>query len=410
MNKTAIIIGGGAAGLMAAGRLTERGYAAIILEKNDKVARKVMITGKGRCNITSHLAIEDFFEQIPQNAKFLYSALYGFTNEDMIALLQRYGVATKVERGERVFPVSDKAVDVVDALRRYALEHNHTRIWQDEVVNLWIEEGELKGVVAKKNGKMAADAVLIATGGASYPRTGSTGDGYRLAQEAGHNIIPVRPSLVPLVTQENTKDLMGLSLRNVGICVKGSGGKEIYHDFGEMLFTHFGVSGPMILSASAHMREKMPYMLSIDLKPALDEEKLDERLLRDFKKYNNKHLINALDDLLPKKMIPYLVSRTKIEPHKPVNQLTAAERKTLVSTVKNLSFTIIDTRPIEEAIVTTGGVCVKEINPSTMASKKLPHLYFAGEVMDVDAYTGGFNLQIAFSTGYLAGDSMFCDT
>ncbi len=410
IGKRAIIVGAGAAGLLAAGRLGERGYSVLLLDKNDKAGRKIMITGKGRCNITSHLDISDFFPCIPQNAKFLYSALYSFTNEDIIHIMHRYGVATKVERGERVFPVSDRACDVVDALRRYALASPGVKFLQEEVDKLWIENGELKGVVGKRRGKMAADAVLIATGGSSYPRTGSTGDGYRLAQSVGHTIIPIRPSLVPLVTKEHTEEIMGLSLRNVGIVVRNAGGKIIDEDFGEMLFTHFGVSGPVILSASAHMRKAEKYFLEIDLKPALSEDKLDERLLRDFQKYTNKHFQNALDDLLPKKLIPYLVKQSGIDPHKPVHQLTAAERKTLLHLLKHLPFTIVGTRPVEEAIVTSGGVCVKEINPSTMESKKVPHLYFAGEVIDVDAYTGGFNLQIAFSTGHLAGDSMLADT
>jgi len=404
-SKIVLVVGAGAAGLMAAGRLSERGFYVRLVEKNNMVGKKLMITGKGRCNVTSHLDISDFFSQVPKNEKFLYSAFYSFTNLDMIELLKRYGIETKVERGERVFPVSDRAKDVVDALESYAVG-NRTVLLQDEIQSLCVENGMITGAIGKNGRKIDADAVIIATGGASYPRTGSTGDGYRLAESVGHTIVPIKPSLVPLVTGELTKDLMGLSLKNVAITLMDEKNKSVYEDFGEMLFTHFGVSGPIILSASAHMRTEAKYHLSIDLKPALSEEKLDERILRDFEKYHNKHFVNALSDLLPQKLIPYIIERTQIEEHKVVNQITQKERQTLVDTMKHLTFSIRGVRPIEEAIVTSGGVSVKEVNPSTMESKKVAGLYFAGEVLDVDAYTGGFNLQIAFSTGYLAADSI----
>ena len=403
-----VVIGAGAAGLMAAGRLAERGKQVILLEKNDILGKKLLITGKGRCNITNACDISDFFKNIPRNSKFLYSALYGFTNIDLTDLLELHGLSTKVERGERVFPVSDKSADVVAALKKYALKSN-VSIVKDAAERLIIEDGRFAGIKLQSGKTIPCAAAIVATGGKSYKLTGSTGDGYRLAKAAGHHIVPQTPSLVPLETKERwVADIMGLSLKNVGIKILDSSGKTVYSDFGEMLFTHFGVSGPVILSASAHMRDigKQDYTLAIDLKPALSESQLDARLMREIEAHSRKFFSNVLDELLPKKLIPIIIRRSGIDPQKQVDQISKAERAQLISALKLLTLHVKGFRPIEEAIVTSGGVDVKEINPSTMESKLVGGLYFAGEVIDVDAYTGGFNLQIAFSTGYLAGDSI----
>ena len=401
------VIGGGAAGLLAAGRLAERGKQVVLIEKNPMLGKKLRITGKGRCNVTNACDVEDMLKNVPVNASFLYSALYSFTNDNLVSLLQEHGVETKVERGGRVFPVSDHAKDVVEALKRYALKSN-VRLLKKEVSRLVIEDGAVCGVVYQDGGKLNCDRVIVATGGLSYPLTGSTGDGYRFARQAGHAITPPKPSLVPVVTRQKwVSELMGLSLKNVRLTVKDGAGKPVFTELGEMLFTHFGVSGPLVLSASSHMRgmEKNRYTLHIDLKPALAEKQLDERVRRDFAKNANKHLINALDALLPKALIPVVVRLSGVEAHKTVNQLSREERLRLVALLKDLPLDAAGFRPVDEAIVTSGGVCVKEINPSTMESKLVRGLYFAGEVIDVDAYTGGFNLQIAFSTGWLAGDN-----
>lgn len=401
------VIGGGAAGLLAAGRLAERGKQVVLIEKNPMLGKKLRITGKGRCNVTNACDVEDMLKNVPVNASFLYSALYSFTNDNLVSLLQEHGVETKVERGGRVFPVSDHAKDVVEALKRYALKSN-VRLLKKEVSRLVIEDGAVCGVVYQDGGKLNCDRVVVATGGLSYPLTGSTGDGYRFARQAGHAITPPKPSLVPVVTRQKwVSELMGLSLKNVRLTVKDGAGKPVFTELGEMLFTHFGVSGPLVLSASSHMRgmEKNRYTLHIDLKPALAEKQLDERVRRDFAKNTNKHLINALDALLPKALIPVIVRLSGVEAHKTVNQLSREERLRLVALLKDLPLDAAGFRPVDEAIVTSGGVCVKEINPSTMESKLVRGLYFAGEVIDVDAYTGGFNLQIAFSTGWLAGDN-----
>ena len=403
-----VVIGAGAAGLMAAGRLAERGKQVVLLEKNDILGKKLLITGKGRCNITNACDISDFFKNIPRNSKFLYSALYGLTNIDLTDLLEAHGLSTKVERGERVFPVSDRSADVVAALKRYALKSN-VRIVKDSAESLVTEGGRLIGVRLKSGKGISCAAAIVATGGRSYQLTGSTGDGYRLAKAAGHNIIPQTPSLVPLETKERwVADVMGLALKNVGIKIIDSSNKTVYSDFGEMLFTHFGVSGPVILSASAHMRDigKQSYKLEIDLKPALSEAQLDARLLREIEAHSRKYFSNALDELLPKKLIPIIVRYSKIDPQKQVDQISKLERAQLNQVLKALTLNIKGFRPIDEAIITSGGVDVKQVNPSTMESKLVSGLYFAGEVLDVDAYTGGFNLQIAFSTGYLAGDSI----
>ena len=400
-----IVCGGGAAGLMAAGTAAEYARKVTLIEKNDKFGKKLRITGKGRCNITNACEIEDMISMFPVNGKFLYSALYTFTNDDIVSLLESYGVKTKVERGGRVFPVSDDARDVVGAMRKYALKKN-VRTVKGEVKALIIEDGVVKGVKTDK-GTYYADSVIICTGGASYPQTGSDGYGYKLASKAGHTIVELQPSLVPLCCEEAfCKDLMGLSLKNVEVTAYNQKGKKIHSGFGEMLFTHFGVSGPLILSLSAHIKNEVKNggcKIKIDLKPALSEQQLDGRILRDFEKQKNKHLINSLDALLPKALIPVIIEISGNQPHKSVCEITKAERKALCEKIKSLELTVSGFRPIAEAIITSGGVKTSEINSSTMESKIVKGLYFAGEIIDIDAYTGGYNLQAAWSTGYLAG-------
>ncbi len=401
-NGTVAVIGGGPAGMMAAATAAKNGKKVVLFEKNAFLGKKLLITGKGRCNITNDADISDFIKNVPVNSSFLYSAFYGFTNRDMIELIESLGVATKVERGGRVFPVSDKAKDVVNALAKYVLDSG-AKVVKVAVSKVIVNEDGTKTVVLVDKRGIRCDSVIIATGGASYPLTGSTGDGYRMAKELGHTVTELKPSLVPLVVKEDyISDLQGLSLKNVSVSLNLKG-KVVYEDFGEMLFTHYGLSGPTILSASSHMRKDGEYSVSIDLKPALDTGALDKRVLRDFEQMKNKDFINSLDELLPKKLIPVIVKLSGISPHKKVNEITKEERANLVSLIKNLRFDIKGFRPISEAIITSGGVNVKEINPGTMESKLVRGLYFAGEIIDVDAYTGGFNLQIAFSTGYLAG-------
>ncbi len=408
MKSDVIVIGGGAAGLMAAGAAGEAGAAVTVLERNDRPARKVMITGKGRCNVTNACdSLNELIANVPVNGRFLYGAFSRFMPADTMAFFEGRGVPLKTERGRRVFPVSDKAVDIADALQGYAVARGG-EIIRCRARELMIENGAVKGVIAEDGQRFEADRVIIATGGASYPHTGSTGDGYAMAKQAGHTVTAIKPSLVPLECHEGfCSELMGLSLRNVSLRVFDTmaGNKEIYRDFGEMLFTHFGVSGPMILSAASHMRqmERGRYKISIDLKPALTEEQLDARVLRDFGENVNRNFINALNGLLPKKLVPVVVKRCRIPLSTKVNQITKEQRRTLVELLKNFTVTVTDYRPIEEAIVTSGGVAVSEVDPKTMESKLVKGLYFAGEVLDVDAYTGGFNLQIAFSTGRMAG-------
>ncbi len=403
---TVIIIGAGAAGLIAAGSAARTADKVILIEKNDIAGKKLLITGKGRCNITNAAEIEDMIMQYPRNAKFLYSALYSFTNEDIIRLIEENGVKTKVERGGRVFPVSDRAADVVRALKKYAMKDNVT-LMRGTVKSLIIEGGKVRGV--KTDSKtIFGDSVIICTGGKSYPGTGSTGDGYKFARSAGHTIIEPKASLIPVITEEKwVRDLMGLSLRNVKITAYNQKNKKVYSDFGEMLFTHFGISGPVVLSMSAYLKniDREKYRIEIDLKSALSEEQLTARIIRDFEKYNKKHLINSMDDLLPKAIIPVIISLSGIDAHKAANTVTKEERTELVRLLKYFSLTAVGVRPVEEAIVTAGGVKTGEINPSTMESKLVRRLYFAGEVIDVDGYTGGYNLQAAFSTGFLAGEN-----
>lgn len=404
MNKV-IIIGAGASGLIAGATAAKRGLDVTIIEKNSRPARKVMITGKGRCNVTNAcFDLDDLISNVVTNPRFMYSAFSAFMPYDTIALIEEMGVKTKIERGNRVFPESDKAVDIVDALVKNAKNSGVTFL-EGTVDSFVVENDTIKAVMLADGTAVDGDAFAVCTGGMSYQSTGSTGDGYRLAQSVGHHITDIEPALVSLVASNGfVPKLQGLSLRNVAIKLL-DGEKEIYSDFGEMLFTHYGVSGPVILSASSHMTHPVShnYKIVIDLKPALDYTALDRRIQRDFQENTNKDFINSLSKLLPNKLIPVVVKLSGIEPSQKVNQITKEQRLGLVSLLKNFTININDFRPINEAIVTSGGVDVKEINPKTMQSKIIDNLYFAGEVIDVDAYTGGFNLQVAFSTGYLCG-------
>ncbi|OJU13511.1 MAG: FAD-dependent oxidoreductase [Clostridiales bacterium 43-6] len=394
---------------MAAGVAAKNGNDVTVIERNERPARKLMITGKGRCNITNHAELDTLIKSTPGNGRFLYSAFSRFSPTDLIKLLEDLGLPLKVERGNRVFPVSDKAVDAVDALVKHARQ-NGAKLLHGRAEKLVIEKEAITAVLLEDGGSIPCDRVIVATGGLSYPGTGSTGDGYILAQQAGHTIRDTRASLVPLNVHEGfVTELMGLSLKNISIqVIDTKKNKEIYQDFGELLFTHFGLSGPVILSASAHMREPEEgrYKIMIDLKPALDYNQLDGRLMKDFEKNLNRDFINALDELLPRKLIPVIIRLSRIPPHTKVNQITKEQRTGLCVLLKALTFHITSTRSVEEAVITAGGVNIKEIDPKTMGSKVIGNLFFAGEVMDVDAYTGGFNLQIAFSTGFVAGNSV----
>lgn len=404
--------------MMAAITAKQNGHQVILLEKMKSLGRKLLITGKGRCNITSSLGMEEFIKNTPGNGRFLYSCYQNYTNQDIIQFLKEQGLEVKEERGNRIFPVTDKSQDVLNCFLKKLKELDVEQRLYTEVTKILVEqeaEGNKVIGVETNKGNIKADKIILATGGKSYPLTGSTGDGYLLAEELGHTITEIKPSLVPLESNDRVicKELQGLSLKNVEIkLIDTEKGKEIYQDFGEMLFTHFGVSGPTILSSSAHLvrykqiDEKLKNQvicLTIDLKPALSEEKLDERIVRDFQQTKNKQFKNSLDKLLPQKMIPVIVQRSGINANKPVNEITKEERKKLVKLLKSFTIKIKGFRPIEEAIITSGGIHIKEINPKTMQSKKVNGLYFAGEIIDVDSYTGGFNLQIAYSTGYTAG-------
>lgn len=408
MRKRVVMIGAGAAGLLAAGRAAERGLDVLLLEKNDRAGKKLRITGKGRCNITNDTDIDGLIQNIPGNGNFLYSSFYTFSNEDLMNLLRAEGLEIKTERGGRVFPVSDNAKDVISLLVRYAQKGGAEIRYDSAVESIEVSGAAVCGVKLRNGRCVEADSVVLATGGASYPVTGSTGDGYRMASQLGHTVTELKPSLVPLLTAEKwVGALQGLSLKNISITIVDKRKKKIYEDFGEMLFTHFGVSGPVILSASRHIMQYgyRDVYLSIDLKPALSDETLDARIQRDFEKYSRKQFKNSLDDLLPQKLIPVIIELSGIQAEKPVNQITRAERRKLVELLKGLTVEICGSRPISEAIVTAGGISTDEINPSTMESKLISGLYFAGEIIDVDGYTGGFNLTIAFSTGYLAGSN-----
>lgn len=410
-----IVIGGGPAGMLAGISAAENGDKVIILEKMEKTGKKLLITGKGRCNITNNGDLDEFMKNIPENSKFLFSSFNQYSNKDIVSLLNSEGVSTKVERGGRVFPVSDKSIDVLEALKRKLKKLNVETKTNFEVTKILTEAGVIKGIECKNKEQLFADKVILATGGMSYPVTGSTGDGYKMAAELGHTVTEIKPSLVPLISTGKSKELcqemQGLSLKNIAIKIKCED-KEIYNDFGEMLFTHFGVSGPVILSASAvlvryknitKLMQENKVKLVIDLKPALDNQKLDHRILRDFEELKNKEFKNSLEKLLPRKMINTFIKLTGIDPEKRVNVITKEERKTIVNTLKNFEITLNGFGSINEAIITKGGIALKEINPKTMESKIIKGLYFAGEIMDLDAFTGGFNLQIAWSTGYSAG-------
>ena len=406
--RRVIVVGGGAAGMMAAITAAECGARVVLYERNDRMGKKLRITGKGRCNVTNDCDLNTFLTNVPSNPRFLYAALSGFSTADTISFFENLGVPLKTERGQRVFPVSDRAGDIVFAMERKCRESG-VEIVHRRVQKILVEDGQAVGVSVNGGQEDRADAVILCTGGKSYPLTGSDGDGYRFAASAGHTVEPLFASLVPLVAEGKLcATLQGLSLKNVALrIVETQSGKTVYEDFGEMMFTHFGLTGPLILSASAHLKGMTPgkYTARIDLKPALDEKTLDARLLSDFSKYKNRDLINSLDDLLPQKMIAPFISLCAIDPRKKVNSITREERERMVQTLKCISVPIKGFRPIEEAIITRGGVSVKEINPKTMGSKLIPGLYFAGELIDVDAYTGGFNLQIAFSTGVAAGNA-----
>ncbi len=406
MKTSLLVVGAGAAGLMAAGTAAHEGVETIVLERNERPARKLMITGKGRCNVTNNCAsLQELISNVPRNGRFLYGAFSRYMPSDVIDFFENNGVELKTERGNRVFPVSDNAVDIVDSLVAYA--KRRARFMHGRAVELMHDGEKVVGVKTDGGEEIFAEKIIIATGGLSYPGTGSTGDGYELAKQTGHKITDLVPSLVPLEIHEGfCSELMGLSLRNTAIkVVDTENGKTVYTDFGEMLFTHFGVSGPMILSASAHMRNMKSgkYKIYIDLKPALTPEQLDVRILRDFSENTNKNFINALNSLLPKKLVPVIVKLSRIPLSTKVNQITKEQRLALVQLLKGLCVTVTGFRPVAEAIITSGGVDISQINPKTMESKLISGLYFAGEVIDTDAYTGGFNLQIAFSTGRLAG-------
>ena len=402
-----IVVGGGAAGMLAALSAGRAGHQTVLYEKNEKLGKKLYITGKGRCNITNACAMDELLGGVVTNRKFLYGSFRKFTNQDMMGMLEGYGCPLKVERGNRVFPVSDKSSDVIKALSLGLKKASVEVHLNEEVKGLVIREGRCTGIALRRDGhQVLGDRVIVATGGLSYPSTGSTGDGFSWARQWGHTVTKLSPALVPLeLLEKEAKELQGLSLKNIQIRIQ-KGKKELYREFGEMLFTHFGASGPVILSASSFIAKELggePLALEVDLKPALSLEQLDGRILRDFEEGKNKQFKNSLSHLLPTKMIPVMISRSGIHPDKQVNEITRAERRHLAETFKGLSFTVTGLRDYQEAIITQGGVSVKEVNPSTMEYKKVPGLYFAGEMLDLDGVTGGFNLQIAWSTGWAAG-------
>ncbi|MDO5417478.1 MAG: NAD(P)/FAD-dependent oxidoreductase [Lachnospiraceae bacterium] len=414
--SSVIIVGGGAAGMMAAAAAGLSGHQAALYEKNEKLGKKVYITGKGRCNVTNACDMEGLFQGVVTNRKFLYSSFYNFTNQDVMDFLERHGCPLKIERGSRVFPVSDKSSDVISAFGRALRELSVDIHLNEEVEGLVVRDGRCAGIRLKTfrgTKEVLGDAVIVTTGGLSYPSTGSTGDGHRWAREAGLAVTELSPALVPFtIKEEDAKALQGLSLKNIEAAVS-NGKKELYREFGEMLFTHFGVSGPVILSASSFVAKELkkhPLTLTVDLKPALSFEQLDDRILRDFEEGKNKQFKNSLSHLLPAKLIPVMIERSGIDPDKKVNEITREERRHLAELLKGLAFTVTGLRDFKEAIITQGGISVKEINPSTMESKKLPGLFFAGEVLDLDAVTGGYNLQIAWSTGWTAGSSVPWDS
>ena len=404
MNYDGIIIGGGPAGMFAAITAAQRGQKVLLLERNDRLGKKLLITGKGRCNVTNDCTEQEVLQNTPRNGRFLYSAMTAFPPEKAKAFFENHGCPLKTERGNRVFPVSDKAVSVLESLQK-ELRRLNVAVMTARVRHILVEDGKVTGVKTERE-EIYGKWVILATGGASYPTTGSTGDGYAMAKELGHTIVEPQGSLVPLETAgHDCQEMQGLSLRNVGVKLLNAKGKVLYKDFGELLFTHFGVSGPTVLSASCHLKGE-GCKLVIDLKPALEENKLDDRILRDLDMYQNRSMENALTDLLPRSMIPVVLRRLEIDPEMQANSLTRGKRRELGQLLKAFSVEITGKRPVVEAIITSGGVKVSEIDPKTMESKKVPGLYFAGEVIDCDAYTGGFNLQIAWATAFAAGNAV----
>lgn len=403
-----LVIGGGAAGTMAAITAARNGHSVQLFEKNEKIGKKLFITGKGRCNVTNAGDMDSLFRAVTSNAKFLYSAFYGFTNVQVMEFFEDLGVHLKTERGERVFPVTDHSSDIIQALCRELKRLRVDVHLNTKVQKVLTKDGYFTGLCLADGSSVDGDACIVATGGISYPSTGSTGDGYQFAKELGHRITPLFPSLVPMEVKEScAKELQGLSLKNISVSIH-DGGKKLYEDFGEMLFTHYGVSGPVILSASSIIGKRLSekeLTLLIDLKPALTMEQMDRRLQREFEEHKNKQFKNALDRLFPAKLIPVMVKRSRISPEKKINEITREERQQFAAQIKNFELTLTGLRGYTESIITKGGVCVKEINPGTMESRIVKGLYFAGEVLDLDAMTGGFNLQIAWSTGYAAGSS-----
>ena len=407
-NNSVFVVGGGAAGMMAAITAAENGAQVTLLERNDRLGKKLYITGKGRCNVTNDCAPEDFFPNVPRNPRFLYSAVYAFPPREVMAWFEARGCALKTERGNRVFPQSDKSASVIDALRA-ELRRLGVRVLQERALDIVTQDGAVCGLETD-GGFHKTERVILATGGCSYPQTGSTGDGYRMLEKLGHTIVPPVGSLVPLVEKGyDCKQMQGLALKNVTLRLVNQKGKTVFEEFGELLFTHFGLSGPVVLSASAHMNEKDAYTVLLDLKPALDEQKLDLRLLRDFEKFQNRDFENALVELLPRSMIPVIVRRSGIPAEEKVHSITREQRRALLELIKRFPVEIACKAPVEEAIVTSGGVKVSEIEPGTMQSKRVRGLYAAGELLDVDAYTGGFNLQIAWATGRAAGLAAACE-
>ena len=407
-NNSIFVVGGGAAGMMAAITAAENGAQVTLLERNDRLGKKLYITGKGRCNVTNDCAPEDFFQNVPRNPRFLYSAIYAFPPREVMAWFEARGCALKTERGNRVFPQSDKSASVIDALRA-ELRRFGVRVLQERALDIVTQDGAVCGIETD-GGFHKTGRVILATGGCSYPQTGSTGDGYRMLEKLGHTIVPPVGSLVPLVEKGyDCKQMQGLALKNVALRLVNQKGKTVFEEFGELLFTHFGLSGPVVLSASAHMNEKDTYTVLLDLKPALDEQKLDLRLLRDFEKFQNRDFENALVELLPRSMIPVIVRRSGIPAEEKVHSITREQRRALLELMKRFPVEIACKAPVEEAIVTSGGVKVSEIEPGTMQSKRVRGLYVAGELLDVDAYTGGFNLQIAWATGRAAGLAAACE-
>ena len=404
LTNDVVIVGAGAAGMFASVILAQQGKRVLLLEKNDRNGKKLAITGKGRCNVTNACAADEVMKNIPENGRFLFSALNRFPPESVMAFFEENGCPLKIERGNRVFPMSDRSADVIAALER-AMKKYHVERRKATVLGVLAQDGEVAAVKTNE-GLISSKKVILATGGVSYPLTGSTGDGYRFAEELGHKISAPRGSLVPLVSEADCAEMQGLSLRNTQLRLVNAKGKTVFEDFGELLFTHFGLSGPVVLSASARMKDESGYRVVLDLKPALEEKQLDARILRDFGEQGNRDLGNALGGLLPRLMIPVVMRRMEVAPSRKVNSITREERLRLVSILKRFEIEVTGKRPVEEAVITAGGVSVREVDPKTMASKKARGLSFAGEVLDVDAYTGGFNLQIAWSTGRAAGMSL----